>query len=290
MGKVSEYLRHLRAARLSPATIAAYRSDLMLLRCWIRERGSSMEACTRVELEGWLMRDDVKAATTARRLSALRGYFRWAVESKLRQDDPTARLRAPKKRRRVPRPLTEAQVAALFEVAERGEGFVARRTLAFVRVAYSTGARISELLGLRLEDVDLESGLMRVLGKGEKERVIPIGPKAWAALREWLEVRREQLAQAGRLSSWVFIGKTGAQLRKSGMSRCLRATFDAAGMPDATAHSLRHSCATHMLEHKADVRVVQELLGHADLGTTQGYVAVSQRFLRAAHLESHPGA
>ena len=282
----------------APSTLAAYRRDL---RAWIAHldhRGVSLREVAPADVDafGAALRAAGRSGTTvARALVAVRSLHRFLVAEGLTELDPTADTEAPSVPRGLPKALREDEVERLL-AAVVGDDPVARRDRAILEVLYGTGARISELVGLSLGDVDLAAGRLRVLGKGAKERVVPVGRHADGALRAWLsDAGRGALAPArwrrrGDADA-VFLNARGGRLTRQGAWGVVRRHGDAVGLgPRLTPHVLRHSCATHMVDHGADLRAVQELLGHASVSTTQVYTLVSTERLRAVYDAAHPRA
>lgn len=293
------YAAHIRnVRRLSSATVRAYRSDLLDLaassgRAELAELG--LDA-----LRDWLwaatQRGDAKS-TIARRAAAARGFFAWSVETGLLADDPSARLVAPKRGRSLPKVIASDALSGVFDAlaAAASDGDpVALRDQAIVELLYGSGIRVSELCGLDLDDLDLDRRTARVLGKGAKERVVPFGVPAGRAIDAYLARGRAVLAaRAGtplRVGPAVFLGARGGRLDpRAAYGVVARALEEVAG-PGTGPHALRHSAATHLLDGGADLRSVQELLGHASLGTTQIYTHVSSERLAASYRLAHPRA
>jgi integrase/recombinase XerD len=234
-------------------------------------------------------------ATVQRLLVAVRSLHQFMVREGLRDDDPTVDVERPKLPRALPKALSEADVGRLLD-AVVGDDTVARRDRAMLEVLYGTGARIGELVGLDLVDADLEEANLRVMGKGGKERMVPLGRMAADALGGWLapegraEMTPQRWARRGD-SEAVFLNQRGGRLTRQGAWGVVRRRARAVGLSEEMSpHVLRHSCATHMLDHGADVRTVQELLGHASVSTTQVYTKVSATRLRAVYDAAHPRA
>lgn len=295
---VAAYARHLAdVRRLSPATVRAYRSDLASLAeaCG----GNDLADVDLEQLRDWLwqavQRGDSRA-TIARRTAAVRGFFAWAVESGLVTADPSLRLVAPKRGRTLPQVATAdtlASVLARLEGAAADGDPVALRDHAILELLYGAAVRVSELCGLDLDDIDRDRRTARVVGKGSKERVVPFGGPALRAIDAYLVRGRSALAaRAGDQGHGraVFLGARGARIGTRTVydlvSRELGPELGAAVGP----HALRHSAATHLLDGGADLRAVQEILGHASLGTTQIYTHVSSERLAAAYRLAHPRA
>jgi integrase/recombinase XerD len=235
------------------------------------------------------------AASVARALAALRGLHRFLLEEGDGSSDPTADVRPPKTPRRLPKALSEQDVVRLLDIADHGEP-TALRDRAILEVLYGTGMRVSELAGLSLSDLGHDDGLVRVLGKGSKERLVPMGACARESLDTWLGPRGRPAFEPHRWArrgdaEAVFLNTRGGRLTRQGVWGVLKKRARPVGLEAAVhPHVLRHSCATHMLARGADIRVVQELLGHASIATTQLYTRVSAEHLREAYEQAHPRA
>lgn len=295
---IAAYTMHLeRVRRLSPATVRAYSSDL-------RDLAATMPApieVSQVDLEhlrDWQWRATQRGdsrSTVARRTAAVRGFFAWAFEEGLREDDPSLRMVAPKRGRSLPRVATATALAEAFadlqQRASSGDiGML--RDHAVLELLYAAGIRVSELCGLDLTDVDRDRRTVRVVGKGAKERVVPFGAPALAALDAYLVRARPALAaRDDGATSAVFLGTRGRRLSPRAVYDLVtREVGPILGVAAVGPHTLRHSAATHLLDGGADLRSVQELLGHASLGTTQIYTHVSAERLAAAYRLAHPRA
>jgi integrase/recombinase XerD len=296
---VDDFLTWLAAERgRSANTITAYRRDLVAYGSWLRSvRQSTIEEATTHDLVayiGELRRRQLAPSSIKRRLVAVRSLYRFRVTEGMATVDPTADVDVPRVPSGLPKALTEDEVSALL-AAVVGDDPVAQRDRAVLEVLYGTGVRISELVGLSSADVDLGSRLLRVLGKGNKERIVPIGRFAHQALHAWLREGRPAMeparwARRGDAEA-VYLNQRGGRLSRQGAWLVVRAYGDRVGLGDRlTPHVLRHSCATHMLDHGADIRAVQELLGHASISTTQVYTRVSGARLRAVYDAAHPRA
>jgi integrase/recombinase XerD len=302
-----EYETWLRVERgLAPNSLSAYRRDLRRYTEYLRRHGdtdpggvSEETVAAYVEELRSARDDDGKAryapSSIARAVAAVRSFHGFCVEEGLVLSDPSDNIGGPRVPQGIPKALTEADVDALLG-AVPGDDPRALRDRAILETLYAGGLRISELVGLERGDLDLRDGMARVLGKGSKERVVPLGRTARAALDDYLEHGRPELerrnAAAGKRSGdAVFLNARGGRLTRQGAWLIVRAAGDRAGLGDRLfPHVLRHSCATHMLDHGADIRVVQELLGHASLSTTQVYTRVSPERLRAVYDLAHPRA
>ncbi len=290
---------------LRPNTLAAYRRDLAIYATYLRQLGvrdaGVVDERTVDEYVTWLRAahdDDGRprwsASSIARALVAVRSFHRFCVEEGLAAEDPAQDVRAPKVPAGIPKALTETEVEALLD-AVIGDTPTALRDRAILETLYAAGLRISELVGLDRPDLELEDGLVRVFGKGGKERVVPIGRAARRALDEYLTHGRPAMARVGRSAlgaqDAVFLNARGGRLGRQGCWGIVRAAAVRVGLEDRVSpHVLRHSCATHLLDHGADLRVVQEVLGHASLSTTQVYTLVTAERLVAVYQSAHPRA
>lgn len=293
------YSEHLALERgRSEHTRRAYLTDLRGLFAFLDERapGAGLDALSLPVLRSWLAAQAAAGAartTLARRTSAVKTFTAWAVRRGLLGADPATRLQLPKGRRTLPAVLRADQARAAMDAAdlgaEQGDPLALRDRL-IVEMLYATGIRVSELCGLDLDDVDSGRRLLRVLGKGNKQRTVPFGRPASAALSAWLAHGRPALAGDGSGAA-LLLGPRGRRLDPRQARTVVHQTVSAVdGAPDIGPHGLRHSAATHLLEGGADLRVVQELLGHSSLATTQLYTHVTVARLRAVHDQAHPRA
>lgn len=296
---VEEFLTWLAAERgRSANTLASYRRDLRGYCNWLDATGRRFDAVDASDLAAYVgaLRDRGLAPASVKRATvAVRSLYRFRAQEGLAADDPSSGLETPRVPAGLPKALTEAEVAALLD-AVVGDDPVARRDRALLEVLYGTGARISEVCALGLGDVDLDGGLVRLFGKGSKERVVPLGRYARVALVAWLSdegrgaMAPEQFARRSDADA-VFLNSRGGRLGRQGAWGVVRRHGETAGIADRLSpHVLRHSCATHMLDHGADIRAVQELLGHASISTTQVYTMVSNERLFAVYDAAHPRA
>jgi integrase/recombinase XerD len=280
----------------SPRTLDAYRHDLATYVAWLDEQGLDLADVTEPTVEAYaahLAASGRKVSSTKRSLVAVRGLHRFLAEEDPSRPDPTAELAVPRAPRGLPKALSEVEVeTVLGSVA--GHDAPARRDRAILELLYGTGMRISELVGLSLGELDLGGGTVRVFGKGSKERIVPLGSYATRALVAWLdgagrpEMEPERWARRGDQEA-VFLNRRGGRLSRQGAWLVVRRAGERTGLADRLSpHVLRHSCATHMLDHGADIRTVQELLGHASVSTTQVYTLVSAERLRAVYRDAHP--
>ena len=297
--EAEDFLVWLAAERgRSKNTLAAYRRDLTGYEAWLRERGRDVLDVAGDDLIAFVNQrrgSGAAASSVARQLAAIRMLHRFLATEEIRPDDPTAALDGVKVPKGLPKPLTEADVTSLID-AVTGHDPLARRDRALLELLYATGARISEAVGLSLGDVDAEAGLVRLFGKGSKERIVPYGSAAARALDDWLTEsgrgafvplrwKRRGDAEA------VFLNQRGGRLTRQGAWLAIAKYGRLAGLTtELSPHVLRHSCATHLLDHGADLRIVQELLGHASISTTQVYTKVSQERLWDVYRAAHPRA
>lgn len=287
------FLGHLSAEKgLARATLEAYRHDMQRLRLWAEESGHHQPAALgEDDLRTFLVERaaDLAPRSRARLVSTLRSFGRFLVSEQLSDHDPAATLVGPKSRRKLPDTLSVGQVERLLATVGGTEPRE-RRDRAVLEVLYGCGVRVSELCGLDLPDLDLREATVRVRGKGSKMRVLPLGEPAQRAIKGWLEQARGEVL-AGRSSSAVFLNVRGGRLsRVTVWNLVKRAARDAGLAASVSPHTLRHSYATHLLEGGCDLRIVQELLGHADLSTTEIYTHVDRRFVWEAYRGAHPRA
>lgn len=277
---------------LSERTRASYRSDLLQFSRWLTESGAGvgLAEVKRVHVLGYLgtafSRGD-KATTSARRLSCLRRFYRYLLRESLVAEDPTLKVESPQVARRIPDALSEADVEALLDAPVVDEP-IGLRDRAMLELLYACGLRVSELVGLVLSQVNLNQGVIRIMGKGSKERLVPMGAEAADWLSRYLRQGRAVLA-GRRQTDAVFPGRDGAGLTRQAFWYRIKHYARTAGIrKPISPHTLRHAFATHLLNHGADLRVVQMLLGHSDLSTTQIYTHVARQRLHALHTDHHP--
>jgi integrase/recombinase XerD len=297
--EVEEFLSWLVSERgRSANTLAAYRRDLRAYCTFLAARGSELKTVEAGDIEAFVNgRRGAGAATAsvARQLAAIRILHRFLADEGMRPDDPTAGLDGIRVPAGIPHPLSEAEVGALLAAPPANDP-VGRRDRAVLELLYATGARISEVCGLSLGDFDHDEQLVRLYGKGGKERIVPYGSYAAAAVAEWLgpggrrNLEPLRWARRGDAEA-VFLNQRGARLTRQAAWAMVKKYGAQVGIADKLSpHVLRHSCATHLLDHGADLRVVQELLGHASISTTQVYTKVSQERLFDAYRAAHPRA
>ncbi|MBI5515567.1 MAG: tyrosine recombinase XerC [Deltaproteobacteria bacterium] len=300
------HLTHER--RASPRTVEAYLRDLEAMASWLRarcEREPTLEDVTLLRVRGWLgeRARANKTTTTARNVSSLRAFVRYARREGWLREDPVALLRAPKLRRKLPRPLSVPDAGRLMDAPDALPGKPRRRQephtvdlmvvrdRAILELLYGSGLRVSELAGLDLSHVDLPGRSARVLGKGSRERVVPLGAETLEALEAWLRHRPtvKNPRTGAQDARALFLSRRGARLTVRQVQRLVKAHgLEATGATTVHPHALRHSCATHMLDGGADLRVIQELLGHVSLSTTQRYTHVSMDQLMKVYDRAHP--
>jgi integrase/recombinase XerD len=274
---------------LAATSLASYRRDLTAWSSWLGKRG--LLSATRAEVEGWLadqFRAKAKASSVARRLSALKRFYRLQLERAAVREDPTLRVRAPRKPRRLPKLLSEKQVEALL-AAPDVDAPLGLRDRAMLETLYATGLRVSELVGLKIAQVSLDVGVVRVIGKGSKERLVPLGEEAATWIQRYRTSARPALAGEGKSDHLFLTGRHGP-ITRQGFWLLVKRYATRAGIPAASLspHVLRHAFATHLLNHGADLRVVQLLLGHADITTTTIYTHVARERLKQLHAQHHP--
>ena len=299
-GEIADaFLHHLESERnLSVHTIRAYMGDLASLFSHLdRMKIENLSDVELSHIRSWLANSQSKGAartTLSRRATSIRLFTKWATKKELMRKDVGISLATPKSHHTLPEVLTVAEASIAMESlatrVEQEEGPISQRDCAMVEILYATGARVSELCGLDLGDVDYERQTIRVLGKGDKERTIPMGAPALRALEAWLKDGRPALA-GDTSGSAVFLGARGKRIdQRAVRSVVYEALMAIEGAVRMGPHALRHSAATHLLEGGADLRTVQEILGHASLATTQIYTHVSSERLQKAYIQAHPRA
>jgi integrase/recombinase XerD len=298
---VRSYLDHLAVERgLSANTLSAYRRDLGRYLRFCHDHGvSSADEVHADHIAAFLVAiregadgaSVLRASSAARTLVSVRGFHRFAAVEGLTPADPSSGVRPPTAPRRLPKAIPVESITAMISAAARPGSVLSLRDVALLEFLYGSGARISEAVGLDIDDLDLASAAVRLLGKGGKERMVPLGSYARDALEAYLRRVRPGLAQTGRAGAAVFLNARGGRLSRQSAWAVLKAGAARAGLNDSISpHTLRHSFATHLLDGGADVRVVQELLGHASVTTTQVYTLVTVDRLREVYAASHPRA
>jgi len=291
---IASFLTHVRVEKgLSSNTVAAYRHDLLKFDAFARKRKLSLEAVSRDDLVDFLAglyRQKLESKTVARHLVTLRNFFRFAQIQELIPEDPSVNLESPKIRRNLPGYLRLEEVERLLNQPDVKTP-IGLRDRAMFETLYSTGLRVSELIGLRVTDLDVKVGCVRCIGKGDKERIVPVGKKALAIVEKYLRDARPKLLGKVTGNPALFVNRRGAALSRVGVWKTLSAYGRLAGLRLAlTPHMLRHSFATHLLERGADLRSVQLMLGHADIATTQIYTHVVEERLKQIYKAHHPRA
>lgn len=275
---------------LSAHTRAAYRSDLALFNGWLQARDVQLADAGReliLDHLAWRLNEGYKARSTARLLSGLRGFYRFLLREQLISRDPTLQVDLPQLGRPLPKSLSEADVEALLAAPELDDP-IGLRDRAMLEVLYACGLRVSELIGLTLEQVNLRQGVLRVFGKGSKERLVPLGEEAIAWIERYSKEARPFLLD-GKPSDVLFPSQRGEQMTRQTFWYRIKHQAKVAGINKSLSpHTLRHAFATHLLNHGADLRVVQMLLGHSDLSTTQIYTHIARARLQELHAQHHP--
>jgi integrase/recombinase XerC len=298
---LDEFVRHLRAERgLSPNTVTAYESDLRSLRAFLTvAEHDTVDVITLDSLRDWLWAESQAGLTNkslARRTSSVRAFTGWLARTNKSSHDAGARLKTPKPGSSLPRVLTQAAMSDILDglsAAASGNDPMAIRDLAIIELLYASGIRVSELSGLDINDLALADHTVRVTGKGSKERVVPFGVPAATAVRQYLRVARPQLAAESSADATpaLFIGRRGARINVRTVYQLVASLLaDIPGAGPIGPHTLRHTAATHVLDGGADLRIVQELLGHSSLATTQVYTHVSKERLKESYQRAHPRA
>ena len=296
--QAENFLRWLTVERgRSANTVSGYRRDLIRYESFLASRKKDVLNCDDVDVEKFILHlqsEGQSPASTARRLAAIRMCHGYLFSEELRPDNPTTLIEGIRVPAGVPKPLSETEVEALLS-GVTGEDSLALRDRALLEMLYATGARISEICDLNLDDLDLASRIVRLFGKGAKERVVPFGSLAHQHIVRYLDEGRPFLVPDAWARSndrdAVFLTNKGRRLHRQKAWSIVREAGTTAGLSrDLSPHVLRHSCATHMLEHGADLRIVQEMLGHATISTTQIYTKVSQERLWSVYRSAHPRA
>ncbi len=293
--QVEEFLHFLTVEkRYSVHTIAAYRNDLAQLLDFLTSGNvSSWSAVSRTHILDYLMylkTREYVPSTIGRKVAAVKSFFHFLVADGVLQDNPTVAVDAPPVNKRLPHPLSLEEMARLLAQPARSQTPKGLRDRALLELMYATGLRAGEVIALKVDAVDLEAGTVRCLGKGNKERILPLYERAREALRDYLEKGRTRLLQ-GRNEQALFVNRQGRPLTRQGLWLLIKEYAEAAGITgEVTPHTLRHSFATHLLDGGAGLREVQQLLGHANISTTQIYTKVSTRRKRETYDQTHPRA
>ncbi len=275
---------------LSANTLAAYRADLTALARWLTERRVSIVRTSRQDLQNfiaWRVQAGARPRSTARQLSSFRRFFRYLVREGLISEDPTAQIAMPKIGRSLPKSLTEEEVESLL-AAPVVRDPLGNRDRTMLEVLYATGLRVSELVNLRYEQINLNQGVIRILGKGNRERLIPLGDESVRWLTEFVHGARDEILLE-RQTDYLFPTRRGDRMTRQAFWHIIKRYARKAGIAKGLSpHTLRHAFATHLLNHGADLRVVQILLGHSDLSTTQIYTHVASERMKDLHSRHHP--
>ena len=276
---------------LSPRSLESYRRDLSQFDRWLKALGGSLPNADSGDIQRFLaertLGQGVAARTLARQLTTLKRYFRWLLRQGRRMDDPTLTIEPPRLPRSLPKSLTEPDVEALLAAPDT-ETVLGLRDRAMLELLYACGLRVSELVGLPVAALSQEMGVVKVMGKGSKERLVPLGEEAQSWLSRYLKRARPALL-AGRADDALFVTERGgAMTRQAFWYRIKHHTRQAGIRVALSPHTLRHAFATHLLNHGADLRVVQMLLGHSDISTTQIYTHIAQERLKTLHRQHHP--
>jgi integrase/recombinase XerC len=295
---LADYLRHLAIEKNSSAhTVKSYREDLNLAVGFFLEKlGSAAARVDQVSTRhvrsyvAWLHDQGYSKTTIARRIASVRSWFRFLCRRGVLQANPAEGLRGPKKDKKLPNFIARSEMTRLLEQPS-DDNAMGLRDRAMLETLYSAGLRVGELCGLKLDDIDVGEGIITVRGKGRRERLALLGESSKQAMREWLVVREEFQSRLGKSGAAVFLNKNGGPLTVRSVGRILEKHLTHAGLdPRSTPHTLRHTFATHLLDAGADVRGVQELLGHKNLATTQIYTHVTTQRLQESYQRAHPRA
>jgi integrase/recombinase XerD len=275
---------------LSPNTLAAYRADLTALTRWLAERDVPIMRTTRADLMGfiaWRVEAGARPRSTARQLSSFRRFFRYLLRDGALREDPTAQIAMPKIGRSLPKSLSEEEVESLLSAPLVSDP-LGHRDRTMLEVLYATGLRVSELVSLKYNQVNLNQGVIRVLGKGNRERLIPVGEEAVRWLQEFIVGARNEIL-LDRTTDYLFPTRRGDRMTRQAFWHIIKRYARKSSIDkDLSPHTLRHAFATHLLNHGADLRVVQMLLGHSDLSTTQIYTHVARERMKEMHAAHHP--
>ena len=276
---------------MSQNTLDSYQRDLKALTKWLDESNRSLQSVRREDLLKYLadrMGSGIKARSTARALSCLRSFYRYLLREKVIKVDPTLRIENPKLGRPLPDSLTESDVERLLAAPDLTTP-IGIRDRAMLEVLYACGLRVTELVSLRLTDMNLRQGVLRVMGKGSKERLVPLGEEAISWLQQFIQDSRDELLKKNLSEDVVFPSNQGKMMTRQTFWHRIKIHAQDAGIKKKLSpHTLRHAFATHLVNHGADLRVVQLLLGHSDLSTTQIYTHIAQQRMKELHAEHHP--
>ncbi|HSG66265.1 MAG TPA: site-specific tyrosine recombinase XerD [Gammaproteobacteria bacterium] len=275
---------------LSENTLGAYRADLLALNQRLSDQGVDLVRASKSDVLGyisWRVEGGAKPRSTARQLSSFRRFFRYLLREGVISEDPTAQIAMPKIGRALPQSLTEEEVDSLLSAPNVSEP-LGHRDRAMLELLYATGVRVSELINLKMSQMNLNQGVLRIIGKGDRERLIPLGDEAQDWLREFIDGPRVEILLE-RQSEYLFPTRRGDRMTRQAFWHIIKRYAKKAGIDkDLSPHTLRHAFATHLLNHGADLRVVQMLLGHSDLSTTQIYTHVARERMKELHAQHHP--
>jgi integrase/recombinase XerD len=276
---------------LAALTLSAYQQDLLLFSRWLEQRGGDLFSADQASIQQFLAQrfeDGASARTNARLLSTLKQYYRYLVRLGDRRDNPTALIGAPKIHRSLPQAMAENDIEKLLQAPDL-ESDYGLRDRCMLELMYSSGLRVSELVSLQLNQVNTRLGLVRLVGKGSKERVVPVGEEALHWLHRYVRQARPALQVSGEINDALFLSSRGSAITRQAFWQNIKKHLLKAGVKTAfSPHSLRHAFATHLLNHGADLRTVQMLLGHSSLSTTQIYTHIAQTRLQSIHARHHP--
>lgn len=289
---IDEFINYLAVERgLSANTLMAYRRDLNKYTGFLATLGvASVSGVGRNHITEFMFdqkKKDMTAGTICRCLAAIKMFHRFLVRERLSKEDPTNLVDTPKIWKKVPDGLSQLEIEAMIE-ATKGKGWQAIRDNAILELFYASGMRVSELVNLKVENINFEIGYVRCIGKGSKERIVPIGKKAKEAVKKYCDLTRPKLVK-GNITAVLFLSRLGKKISRQSIWKLIKAYAKKAKIKKGIKpHTLRHTFATHLLEHGADLRSVQEMLGHADISTTQIYTHVDKERLKSVHKEFHP--
>ena len=291
--QIKEFVDHLwLESGLSKNTQSAYQTDLRLCAHWLNNHNKHLSSAQREDLLAFMgekIGQGVKARTSARVLSSLKRFYQYLIQINVRQDNPCSLIESPKLGRSLPDTLSESDVEALLNAPDKSTS-LGQRDLTMLELLYATGLRVSELVNLTLNQMNLNQGVVRIIGKGNKERLVPMGEQAQVLLNDYLNQIRPDILK-NRSSEYVFVTHRGGQMTRHAFWHIIKKYAQIAGIKQhLSPHTLRHAFATHLLNHGADLRVVQLLLGHSDLSTTQIYTHVAKERLKQLYAAHHPRA
>ncbi len=287
---IREYISYLRVEKgLAKNSLSAYENDLARLKAWCEKNGYEIENLTRQDLREWLIdlgRTQLTDNSKRRMVSALRGFYKFLMIDGHLKINPAENLDLPQKGLYLPKFLNQAEIDVLLAEPDVSTE-IGLRDRALIELMYACGLRVSEVVDLKIQDIDIESGIVTATGKGSKTRRVPVGTSAIEWLKSYLSVRRKK--ENLEIQN-LFVAVTGHRLNRQSIYKLVRDYGAKAGLPDISPHTLRHSFATHLVQNRADIRSVQQMLGHADISTTQIYTHMTDAHLRASYDRYHPRA